>query len=915
MHPQAVIQTELPLVDREDELAFLKELFRHALERRGQVVFVGGEAGVGKTRLVHELGKYARDKGGLFATGPSYEEESSIPYSAWTEVIRSVTRQHRTKTFDKAMGPTLAEVGRLVPELELRAKELGIRGWLSGPREIFAPISGTDIERVRLFQAVTDFLISVSDEKPLVVSLDDVLWADNASLQLLHYISRRIKEHPIILAATYRDSELAEDHQLSRLIIELNRERILKKLRLDRLTSLHVAQIMSNQLGGGSVTPDFVKLVHSRTGGNPFFVEEVIRSLSQDGGIVRSTNGWALKESYSVEIPSTVRALIKQRLSRLGEDTAQTLVLASAMGMEVDYELLTRVSGLNEESLIDQLEAAMQAGLLKEKRGGKRVSYVFSDEQIRDSLYDDLSLIRKRKVHAKIATSAEERYSGERELHVEELAHHYIQAGDTAKAAEFSILAGDRAAALHANQDAKKHYRNVLELLEPDQKPSRLEALTKIADVSNRLGEHNESVKKYREAISIAESLGDSRRIANLYSKLGYAHYVGADMNRALEDLKTGLTVLHGIPNTSEEATICQHVARILLNRGDVEEGLQWCGKAIQLSKQLDHKDVLAHALISRAYGLRPNRKNKSEIFQLMEDALKIAIENRIDEPACRAFLNFGGGTARLKSDYTRAKEIFKQGIEYARKTGQLTYEAWLEAELAFLALIPLGDLDEALNAANRSHKIGSEISGIFTSYSILPMGIVELYRGNLEKAQDYLTGGCSVAENAQNSLVIYQYYWALGELNLRRKDLRASEHYFLKAATIGPRGVWTYPPLEAHFGLLKIFLNMRRLDEAGKQSEKIRELASELDEPGGYAYERWVHGLLSETTGNLREARDAFKASANAWNKLRHQYNYATALFDVSRVMVEPQDREERTAVIGEAEKVMAALGARSIF
>src|SRR5437899_6285281 len=210
----------------------------------------------------------------------------------------------------------------------------------------------------------------------------------------------------------------------------------------------------------------------------------------------------------------------------------------------------------------------------------------------------------------------EECYQKEPELHFEELANHYIQAGETAKAAEFSRPAGDRAAALHAHNDAKNHFRNVIELLEPGQISERLETITKIADTSNRLGEHVESVKSYREAISLAENMKDNRKMAQLYLKLGYAYYVAADNSKALEKLKQGLTFLQGTPNTHEEAAISQNIPRLLLNSGEVEEGLQWCEKAIQLAKQLDDKEVLAHALISRSYGLRTTRRTKIESFQ-----------------------------------------------------------------------------------------------------------------------------------------------------------------------------------------------------------------------------------------------------------------------------------------------------------
>ena len=913
MRLSTIVQSELPLVDREDELSFLKGLLDQAAAGKGQVVFVGGEAGIGKTRLIQELGRHARANGAIFAIGPSYEEEHSIPYSPWTEAIRSVVQQRRTKTFDKSLGRTLAEVGRLVPELESRANELGIKGWLSGPRESFMPITATDAERVRLFQAITDLLISISQEKPLIIFLDDLLWADDASLQLLHYFIRRTRDHRILIATTYRDTELPEDHPLSRLILDLNRERTLRRIHLDRLTTNHVAQLISNQLGGGTTSPDFAKLVHSRTGGNPFFVEEVIRSLSEDIGIIRSSAGWTLRETQGVQIPSTVRALIKQRISRLGEDTAQTLMIGAAIGMEYDYEILKKTTGLSEEQLITQLEAALQAGLVREARPGKKISYVFSDEQIRDFLYDELSLIRKRKTHARIALAMEEHYSKERESHYEELAHHYIHAGETSKAAEYSRLAGDRAASLHASADARKHYKNELELLEPSQKLERTEVYTKIGDASNQLGEYKECVKNYHQAISLARDSRDNRKLAQLHLKLGYAHYVGADMEKALAALKEGLSLLEGMPTTHEEAAISQNIARLLLNTGERDEGLRWCKKAIQLARELDDKEVLAHSLISLAYGTKPTRENKAEVFQHDQEALKIATENNLDEAACRALLNFGGGIARLKASYAEAVEIFKRGIEYARKDGQLAYEAWLEAEIAFLALIPLGELHAAVDAADRAHKIGAEISELFTAYSILPLGLVQLYRGNLARAEVHLAKGLPQAENARNSLVLFYYYWAQGELYLKKNDPATAREYFLKSAKIGLNGVWTYPPLDAYFGLLKVSLAEKKIEEAASFRAKISEGASELDEAWGYAYEQWSTGLIAEAQGDSKKAAEALRASSDAWNKLKNRPNYAETLLDLGRTMIESSEAKERAATIEEAKRIIASFGTQA--
>ncbi len=485
--------------------------------------------------MVRELGNTAVGQNAIFAVGSSYEEEGLIPYSPWIEAIQGIMDQASPEMLGKTLGPTLAVVSRLVPNLAVTAKELGVKGWLSGP-ETGEFVSTTETDRIRLFQAVTDFLIHVSKRQPVLLFLDDALWADPVSLQLLRYFCRRIRGHKLMVLVAYRDVELPEEHALSRLILDLNRERILRQVKLNRLTADHVAEIISNHLGGGPVAPEFAKLIHSRTGGNPFFVEEVLRSLSETGQVQRSEQGWTLQEIGQVRIPSTVSALIKHRLSRLDDGTLQILAAGSAVGMEFPYEVLRRLEDRKEEELISLLEAAVAASLLKEKRTASDISYVFTDEQIREFLYDELSLIRKRKIHGRIAQVMEQLHRNNKDQRPEELAYHYVRSGDLAKAAEFSLKAGDRAARLYAHAEAKAHYGNVLDLLEVEQTEERLNVLEKIGQTSYRLGEYRESVRYYRDAVSAAERLGQNKRVAQLCSKLGTAQwFLGNDQQGAFE--------------------------------------------------------------------------------------------------------------------------------------------------------------------------------------------------------------------------------------------------------------------------------------------------------------------------------------------------------------------------------------------
>ncbi len=919
MNPDAVSiplpgAPELPFVNREEELSLLGRTFDLTIQGKGQVVFVTGEGGIGKTRLVYELAKHARSQGAMFAVGSSYEGEGLVPYAPWIETIRAIVAQSAPSMFGKTMGRTVAEVGRLVPELEERARELGIKGWLSGPGERLSIISSTDAERVRLFQAVTDFLTHISQQRPLVLFLDDVQWADPASLQLLHYFCRRIKTHRILVLGAYREAELPEEHPLSPLLLNLNRERILQKVALQRLTTTDVSLLISSQLGGEVVAPEFVKLVHSRTGGNPFFVEEVLRSLIEDKQAYRSSVGWTVREIGQVEIPSTVKALIKQRISRLDEETLQILSTAAVVGMDFQYEIMEKVTGADEDRLIQQLEKSIRSGLVKEVRSEREVTYVFADEQIRDYLHDELSIIRRRKIHVRITQAMEQLYQRDREQNLEELAYHSIQAGNAEKAAEYSLLAGDRAASLHAHAAAKKHYANLLELLDPGQLDERLEALTRLGDASYRLAESGQCSRYYNDALALARQLKQTKKIAQLCAKLGSALWLlGNDKQGALKIFREGVMALENEEDTHEEAEICQAIARLLVNTGDMDSGLEWCDKAIQLAKKLDDREVLAQSLITLSFGLRPNRATKADVFRYLEEAIRISLENGFDDAACRGYNNLGGQTVLLKFDYAKAKETYLKGLDYSRKAGYENYAGWMEAELARFAYYPLGEWDKAWEIAKQSLLIGSERGELpfIHGDALVALGMVALLRGNQGEAEDYLKRAYRITEESSISTVSYEACLALSKLHIERNELEKAEQYLAKGVEMGKQ--WGYAgPFEVLLELVRVYCIKNDLDKAREVYTKIKEAAEELDEKGAYAFEHWASGLIASTDKDWIRARDQFKASSELWSELKHPHNYAQTLLESGRAASRSGGAEEARRSIDEARGVFIRLGAR---
>ena len=908
----SLLDREVGFVDREKELSIPENLHNKALEGKGQVLFITGEAGIGKTRLVTEFGQAVHASGSVFASGTSYQQEVTPPYAPWVDVLRSVIKEIPREVLAKIPGIWAAEISRLVPELAAQAKELGIKGWILGRETSSFITPTTDQERVRLFQAVTDFLKTASQQRPLVIFLDDLLWADAASLQLFHYLSRRISRHRIMLIATYRDVELEESHPLNRLILDLHRERLLNQITLSRFTVDFVAKLISNNLGGGGVSEELAQLIYDKTGGNPFFTEEVLRSLVEQGAVFRGDAGWAVKDMVSVQIPRSVRAAIRQRISRLSDECAQTLSVASVIGMHSSFNLLMKTIRQDEDRLIEIMESALKARLVEEKQIGYEVVYVFADEQIRDFFYEEISLIRRRRFHLKVGQAIEELGQDYVNSHVDELAYHYIQGGDIAKAADYSIQAGDNAAKIYAHSEAIEHYSNALELLEDAQPEKRLDILAKNAYASyHRVGDTSECESFCRKAIELAENLGDSKRNAELHALLGYTRWWGKnDANGALEILQEGLKIIERLENTVEEANICQIMGRVYTNIGEHEAAVQWCQRAIDIAKKSGANEILAQAYQSLALSLPLERKN--EMLTYLEESRRISLESRMEDPACRVHVNLGSVYSLLKGDYRKAEDIYLRGIDYARRVGFPAYSEWMAGELALYVYIPMGEWDECEKTALTSLTVAQELGELYLLKARLPLVFSNLYRGNLDKAESLLREILPIAERSQWPELLLSCYEAAGRLHLERGDSANAIEPLMKAGELSVQGIIQGLFLQVMFVKLQVHLEAEQLIEAEDLHHKIGQLATAIDELWSTAFYHWGSGIMAISRQKTSESIKDLKKAAQAFREVGRKYELAKVLLNLSQTLQNLHRENEMKEALDEAERIFREMGAK---
>ena len=389
------------VVGRDAELAAMLDAFKRVAAGEGREVFlVSGEPGVGKSTVIAEVARAAFDAGACVLFGHC-EEDVAAPYQLFTEALgHFVTHAPEELLVDhvESWGPAL---DRLVPGLSRRLPGL-------------EPSTATDpdTERYQLFAAVVGLLVMVSRAQPVVLVLDDLQWADRASLQLLRHLIGADQTMRLLVLGTYRDTELSHSHPLVETLAALHRHRGVARLELAGLDDSGVASLME-AAAGHTLDDTAVRLaraVHRETDGNPFFVSEVLRHLAETGAIYQdtATGRWVTAAQLdATALPASVRTVIGARVGRLGAEAERVLSLAAVIGRDFDLDVLARATSLPDDDVLDVLDAAMAAALVRELTDAPG-HYAFAHALIQHTLYEDLGRTRQARAHRQVGMALEE---------------------------------------------------------------------------------------------------------------------------------------------------------------------------------------------------------------------------------------------------------------------------------------------------------------------------------------------------------------------------------------------------------------------------------------------------------------------------------------------------------------------------
>ncbi|MEO6579515.1 MAG: AAA family ATPase [Candidatus Limnocylindria bacterium] len=606
-------QTKSPFLGRDEELAVLLAGLAESEAGRGGLILLGGEPGIGKSRLADEIASQARERKHRIGWGRGWEDSGAPPYWPWVQVLRSFIRQADVDAVRRQMGAGASDIAQMLPELREILPEVGPPA-----------TADSDAARFQLFDSTVSFLRNAAMEQPLVIVLDDLQAADMPSLRLLRFLASQLDEMRVLVLGTFRDVELTPEHPFTAIMAELAREPITRTISLKGLGRDALRHLIRATAG---VTPDerLVTAVARGTKGNPLYAGEALRLLSAEGRLDELARG----PSQHLAVPAGVRAVIGKRLARLADSTRAVLSIGAVIGPEFAVELLRSIADLDESALEEGLEEALREGLLAEASGGMG-RYRFSHDLVRETLYDELTPSRRMRLHRRVAEALE---AIEPDRHLGELAHHFYEgerdASVDARTVTYARRAGEQASRALAFEEGIRLYRIALAALErsgASDLDARLGILLALGETQNRDGDVLGARGTLLEAADIAKQLGAASALAKaalgVGGRLPWAR-PGRE-SKLIPLLRDALVMLGG----SDDQLRVRLLARLASAwRSNPEQRAQCDAlsrQAVELARSLDDGATLSYALAGRFWGVWwPD--NPGERFTLAQEMSEVA--------------------------------------------------------------------------------------------------------------------------------------------------------------------------------------------------------------------------------------------------------------------------------------------------
>jgi class 3 adenylate cyclase len=881
------------LVGRSTELEQLHRHWRLAQQGRGHLALLSGEPGVGKTRLAQELIAVAQSEGAAILRGGCYEYEAATPYLPFVEAFRDWVHLQSAEGLRSRLGLIAAEIAKLAPEVETKVGPL-----TPGPR------LGANEERLRLFDAVARLLQQLAAASGLLLFIDDLHWADQGTINLLHYLLRRLRHERVLLLTCYREVELDRANPLAPALVEWNRERLATRLPLGRLGRAATASLLATLFRQETISAEFVEVIQRETEGNPFFIEEVIKALIEQGQIYLQDGRWERKAIHDLAIPQSVKEAVGRRLSRLSQPCLEVLHTAAAMGKQFRFDELVAVGALSEDATLDALDEACLAQLLRAEPGD---AFLFTHDKIREVLYEELNPIRRRRLHRRVGESLEQMYAAQLPEHAHDLAYHFSQSGEMEKAFRYSLQAATNARRVFAHDEALAFLRQAHEAAEES---GNTERLASVDAEMGRLYQSRGLVQPAAEALTKAlAGTADAATRTRLKVLIGEVYATVGDP-RGLAYLHEARAEIDAVTQPNEMALTLAHLGRYHHFRAEHTESIRYLEQARQLAEPLDRMRTLFYVYLFLAGAYQHlTRFEESNHWARATIALGERKHNALPVAVGHEFL---AENATLQGHWDAAIEHAAQDQAIGERTGAFDRTAWA-LFVAANALWGQGRLSEAEERARAGLELADQIGeGRLATWLEPLLALILADRGDDEDARRHAEGGLRRAETLGQMLLLVWSRHALGYGCIQRRAWPEAVANYQQAIDLWQPSENRSGALTAAPAAAEAFLGAGRRAEARDLIGQAQQMAAFAQAPYANAQAQRVQGQLAAQEARWEEAEAAFAAAILAFTQLQSQLDLGRALLGRAQMWTARGEDEQARADAERARSLFAATGAR---
>jgi class 3 adenylate cyclase/tetratricopeptide (TPR) repeat protein len=592
------------LAGREAEYKRLRDTWKTAVSGVRQIALVGGEPGIGKTRLVDELSRRAHSQGGVVLYGRC-DEETIVPYQPFVEALRLCVAEYTPAALRQRLHGLELDLARVFPELTVRV------GAAPAPSS-----ADPEADRYRLFEAITSLITGIAAAQPVMLVLDDLQWADLPTLLLLRHLVRSSPRNALLVVVCFRDVELAADHPVSDFLADLRREPGVLRMSLIGISADSTGDLL-RAIAGHDLPAGLVTALHAETAGNPFFLEELVRHLMETGALARIDAGAVDIDLAPLGLPDSVREVVSRRVRRLAAPVNEVLTVAAVIGQEFDADLLGRAAEKPAAEVLESLDQAAHAGLVRqdETRMGR---YRFTHALIRQTLTASLSTARLAQLHAAVGAAME---SGAGPRSASDLARHFTYAAPLVgveRAIQYTVQAGREALDNVAFEAAVAKFTDALELLDqysPESDGLRVELLTDRASalvyVDERAG-----VDAALRAVEAARAEGSpahfGRAVAVFVEPMHAVAAYPAEVTALFDEARV---VLGGNEAALRARLLAFEAFKYAVYQLTGRDGRALAAEALRIARTLDDPLTLSDALFALATSL----EGEAEVEQRVE--------------------------------------------------------------------------------------------------------------------------------------------------------------------------------------------------------------------------------------------------------------------------------------------------------